>query len=456
MRRLRHCVASLVGAAFVLVGAHAQGATLFKDCADCPELVAVPPGVFAMGSLDGEPGRDEGPIRRIQIERPFALGRTEVTRAQYAAFVDATGHVIDPGCRTYRDGEWRDVVDADWRDNGLDPPDVALPVTCVSWDDAQAYLEWLSEKSGLRYRLPSEAEWEYAARAGSESAWPWGNNPDNGCAHANLYDRSARQQRDFGWAHADCDDGEPGLAIAGRYRPNAFGLHDMIGNVWEWTADCYREGYASAPVDGSPFDLAECDRRSVRGGSWMTRPSRARASFRGRDPAPRRMAYFGFRVARDLEVQEMASAAGETRTPGLRRVSIVLGSDPDMDRALGLLRDVLGLEVLRDGVLASASARATLDLPPDAGLRFATVAGDGPEPTTLGLLASDRPQDAGAARAVAVYAVDGLDSYVAAVRAAGYEISVPRPFGTAPGVHGREATISAIPGLVVILQELGP
>ena len=432
------------------IATSSQAAAALQDCSDCPALMIVPAGSFTMGSTDGEPGRDEGPVRRVQIERGFALGRTEVTRREFAQFVSATGYDIKPGCRTLRDGQWLDAADADWQDNRIDPDTPELPVTCVSWRDARAYADWLSQRTGRAYRLPSEAEWEYAAAAGAQSAWPWGNNPDNGCAHANLYDRSARAARDFGWAHTDCDDGHAALAPAGSLRANAFGLYDMIGNVWEWTSDCYQEGYSEAPHDGGSYAPAECERRSVRGASWMTRPSRARTSFRGRDPADRRMAYFGFRIARDLTPEERTTEPVRSSAIAMRRVSLVV---PDADAVLTLLRDVLGLTVTRDAPLESQRAKQTLGVPAEATLRFVTVEAPVAASTALGLLEADVPRAAGPT-AILVYSVQNLDELIATARNRGLAVSAPAHLGSGT-VRGREARIAG-PGIEVILQELVP
>ena len=281
-----------------------------RDCAACPDLVVVPAGRFLMGSNDGEAGRSEGPIHEVVIGRAFALARTEVTVGEFRRFVEASGYKVAPGCRVQSSrvvkGErvgWDDRADAGWQAPGfVGALADDLPVVCVGHDDARAYAAWLARVSGKPYRLPTEAEWEYAARAGGSGIYPWGNNADLGCTHANAYDRSGRKALDFGWGFADCDDGYPELAPVGRFAANAFGLHDMIGNVWEWTADCHRETYDGAPRDGSavPGDAA-CLKWTVRGGGWMTRPSRNRLTFRGRDPVDARYSYFGFRVARDLE-----------------------------------------------------------------------------------------------------------------------------------------------------------
>ena len=291
------------------VSASDVAATVIKDCSHCPELLVVPAGRFVMGSDDGEAGRSEGPKREVTIAYEFALGRTEVTVGQFRAFVEATGYEVAPGCRSQKlpgpSGErvgWYDPPERGWRNPGFVTPLIdEQPVVCVGQDDARAYVSWLRETTGLAYRLPTEAEWEYAARAGAEGIFFWGNNSDLACAHANVYDRSARKLHDFGWGHANCDDGFAEIAPVAQLRPNAFGLYDMLGNVWEWTADCYRATYEGAPIDGSavPAD-GECEKWSVRGGGWMTRPSRQRLSFRGRDPIDARYSYFGLRVARDL------------------------------------------------------------------------------------------------------------------------------------------------------------
>lgn len=286
-----------------------------QDCADCPRLVVVPPGRFRMGSEDGEKGRPEGPVHEVRIRRPFAIGQYEVTLAQFRRFVEATGHEVPAGCRVPklplpppgRRVEWVDDAGKSWSDPGLigGAPSPDMPVVCIGQGDAQAYVDWLRLTTGKPYRLPSEAEWEYAARAGGSGIYPWNNNVDSGCAYANLYDKAGRRAADFGWGFADCDDGVAELAPVGRYQPNAFGLYDVIGNAWEWLADCHRETYDTTPTDGTAVpDGPDCKLYAVRGGGWMTRPSRQRLTFRGRDPRDTHYNYFGFRVARDLAPDE--------------------------------------------------------------------------------------------------------------------------------------------------------
>lgn len=276
----------------------------FRDCDECPEMVIVPGGTFRMGAEGGEEGRPEGPPREVRIAQSFAVGKYEVTNRQFAAFVKATGYEVVKGCRGSFGGEWQVNPESHWTNLLLGQkaePD--LPVACISWLDARAFVQWLAEISGQPYRLPTEAEWEYAARGGSRGDFTWGDDPDRACVFANVYDLSAEPVHDFGWQVADCDDGFPTLAPVGSYRPNSFGLYDAAGNVWEWVEDCYVAPYTTdLPTDGSALSVApgRCERRGVRGGSWITRPDRQRLTFRGRDPEDIRYSFFGLRVARSL------------------------------------------------------------------------------------------------------------------------------------------------------------
>jgi formylglycine-generating enzyme required for sulfatase activity len=165
---------------------------LFRDCSDCPQMVVVPAGAFTIGSPPDEPGRrgDEGPQKDIHIAQPFAISRYEVTRRQYEAFLEATGHPVSGNCMTDRrkPGTWALDPATNFHDPGF-PQTGNHPAACVTWNDAQAYVAWLNGKIGGGYRLPSEAEWEYVARAGSTTAYPWGASIDHGCAHLNGYDQ---------------------------------------------------------------------------------------------------------------------------------------------------------------------------------------------------------------------------------------------------------------------------
>jgi formylglycine-generating enzyme required for sulfatase activity len=251
-----------------------------------------------MGAEGGEDGYPEGPVHQVRIGSSFAAGRTEVTQEQFAAFVVATRREMPGGCRIWDGTDWQHPADADWTNPGYGRvPFADEPVTCVTWQDARDYVAWLAKLTGKPYRLLSEAEWEYLARAGPVSDMP--------CKEANVYDQSGARQNKFDWEPLDCDDGYGLVAPVGSFAANAFGLRDLLGNVWEWTADCYIAPYPATPADGSPVaqgmtETGECAFRSVRGGSWSTGPGWQRVTFRGRDPERARYAFFGIRVARDL------------------------------------------------------------------------------------------------------------------------------------------------------------
>jgi len=227
----------------------------FRDCADCPEMVVIPPGSFEMGSNNGED--NEKPVHRVTIGKAFALGKTEVTQGQWKALMgDNPSKYINCG------------------DN--------CPVEMVNWDDAQAFIRKLNEKTGKQYRLPSEAEWEYACRAGGTHAYCGSDNMDS-----------------IGWygglAKPAGNSGKATNPVAGK-QPNAFGLYDMSGNVWEWVEDSYHENYNGAPTDGSAWQGDEA-LRVPRGGSWSYLQ---RAAKRGGSQPKYRFGTIGFRLARTL------------------------------------------------------------------------------------------------------------------------------------------------------------
>src|SRR6516165_700919 len=241
----------------------------FKECAKCPEMMVVPAGSFMMGSPTSEPGHsvDENPQHTVTIARPFAVGRFEVTFDEWDACV------ADGGCNGYKPS------DEGWGRG-------RRPVINVSWDDATAYVAWLSKKTGKPYRLPSGAEYEYATRGGTQTVYPWGDaiGTNNANCHACGSQWDARQ-----------------TAPVGSFAANGFGLYDMVGNVREWTEDCYHERYIGAPTDGSPWiEGADCSRRVVRSGSWLLAPAFLRSAYRYWFTTDYRLNYLGFRVARTL------------------------------------------------------------------------------------------------------------------------------------------------------------
>jgi formylglycine-generating enzyme required for sulfatase activity len=269
-------------------------------------MVVIHGGTFMMGSdavdsMKGGENRGEGPVRQVTIAYSFAAGKFEVTNAEFTRFVDATGYRPATRCSTAQN-EWATI---DFRGPLFGKkPDPKAPVTCVSWNDAIAYAAWLSGKTGKRYRLLTEAEWEYAARAGTTTKWPWGDDDLEACRHENVYDLDGEADppgKKLPWAPVACHDGHATLAPVGSYPPNPFGLYDMLGNAWEWVEDCSVQPYPPTPVDGSPVEVTgTCEKRSVRGASWYTRLDRHRPSFRGADGADTSSHQFGFRVARSL------------------------------------------------------------------------------------------------------------------------------------------------------------
>ena len=285
--------------------------TVFRDCALCPELVVVPAGEFMMGSNPQDDGSrvEERPQHRVTVGS-FALGRYEVTRGEYAAFVEATSHATDGGCftmlvepNTRGPGSWRWVRDdqASWLVPGFLQA-ASHPAVCVSWLDAQAYVEWLSAEGGKTYRLPSEAEWEYSARAGTVTTRYWGDGSFTQCGNANGGDNTLEQRLGGNWNFAECTDGVEETAPAGSFAPNAFGLYDMAGNVWEWVQDCWHESYDGAPRDGSDWtNGGDCGWRGLRGGAWNSSPANLRSALRNSDAAEYRSDLAGFRVLRTLD-----------------------------------------------------------------------------------------------------------------------------------------------------------
>lgn len=285
----------------------------FQDCTDCPRMVVIPGGEFLMGSPPEESGRrqNEGPQRRLAIAS-FAMSETEITQGQYAAFVQETNRAAEGGCYTHGDGS-DDISDVDprasWRSPGFESTP-EHPVVCVSWHEARDYAAWLSRKTGETYRLPSEAEWEYAARAGTTSAFFWGDSADRECVRMNGGDRSlvralpawsqsiatALRNGDPRARLVECDDGSPFTSVVGRYQPNPFGLRDIIGNAWEWVEDCWSE---SLPMESRPKVALSCDHRT-RGGSWDDFPEDLRSARRGRLAPDQRRNDVGFRLARTL------------------------------------------------------------------------------------------------------------------------------------------------------------
>ena len=275
-----------------------------KDCADCPDMVVLPSGSFLMGSsveeqsLANAAGTEgtawENPQHYVRVPS-FVAGRYPVTKGEFATFVSSSGYRTEAergdGCERYADKEWKKDPSYNWRNVGFFQGD-DHPVVCVSWNDAQAYIQWLSRISGNSYRLFSEAERQYAARGGTQAAFWWGESITTSQANYNgtrSYNGSPKGQY------------RQATVPVKSFNANPFGLYDVHGNVWQWTQDCWHETYSGAPTDGSAWITGCIDNRRVRsGGSWGGYPGDVRSAFRGRQNPDYRNNRGGFRLARDL------------------------------------------------------------------------------------------------------------------------------------------------------------
>ena len=260
----------------MLIGLTSHTATgeSVRDCDTCPEMVTLPAGKFLMGSPEDERDRskDESPQHIVTFSQPFAIGRYEITHEEFDAFVKASGRTMD-SC-FYEPGF---------------PQAGKHPAVCMTWDDANAYVAWLSTQTSRTYRLPTEAEWEYAARAqnkpGEYKTFSFGNDPKIICDFANS-------------AETICDDGYSETSPVGSHNPNDFGIYDMHGNVWEMTEDCLTADYSSAPDDGSKVSLGDCTKMIIRGGGWVNRSGHLRSANRGWIGRNLRDVLTGLRVVR--------------------------------------------------------------------------------------------------------------------------------------------------------------
>jgi formylglycine-generating enzyme required for sulfatase activity len=317
--------------------------TTFRDCGACPQMVVLPAGRFEMGSraaASDELGAhsDETPVRTVELSDKFAVGKYEVTVAQYRAFARSTRRKTRGGCLVWSSGVLENRKSASWRNPGFAQRDDE-PVTCVTWHDAQDFAAWLGLKTGLPYRLLTEAEWEYAARGGVQSRYSFGDELARICEFANVADLDAARavgddppagcrsghadaiscrsrtiaalserfdvrapQLRVPWEVVRCRDGVGDrTAAVGRFAPNGFGLHDTTGNVWEWVRDCYVDSYLGAAKDGSAVEAEACRLRVLRGGAWAMNTDGWRVADRDRDNPQVRYAVVGFRVARSIQ-----------------------------------------------------------------------------------------------------------------------------------------------------------
>jgi formylglycine-generating enzyme len=305
------CLACVIGMLLSCASSGLRAGT--RECAQCPEMVVVPAGTAIVGAADAERFRnpDEVPRRSFIIREPFAVSRYEVTRDQYETFVRATGRAVLGDCLTDRvqRGDWQLHAGTTFRDPGFSQAG-DHPVACVNWEEAQAYVAWLNTQSSGGYRLLTELEWEYVARAGAAPnvAYPWGDDPAAGCSSANGFDQTTAAK----YARVDtsgykvydplnCKDGWLNTAPVGSLAANAFGVYDMIGNVSEWVEDCHTASHAALPESGSPpASDATCPRRVSKGGSWGTLAHNLRIAERLPYPTGHRDDSIGIRVAKTL------------------------------------------------------------------------------------------------------------------------------------------------------------
>jgi formylglycine-generating enzyme required for sulfatase activity len=299
------------GATFLLGGTTLPGPrpglgeqqTVFQDCETCPEMVVLPAGDFMMGSPASELGRVdvEGLPRRVIIPKRIAIGKFEVTVEQMSIFMTETGMTIGGSCRRLVNPE-RPPPTWSAPEGSLEHPGYEItgshPAVCISWHEAQSYVAWLQRRTGKPYRLPTEAEWEYAARAGAATRYSFGNDENTLCVYARFADLSSQ----FGW-HDACHSElvAYGAAPVGSLKPNPWGIFDMHGNAWEWVEDCWTPNPLEIPVDGSAFSRpGNCEMGVMRGGSFSSSSLMVRSAIR----SPMRTAqhYFnvGLRVALTL------------------------------------------------------------------------------------------------------------------------------------------------------------
>ena len=277
------------------------------------EFVLIPSGTFMMGSGINaselknryrgkeEWYKDEYPQHRVTISKPYYLQTTEVSVGQWRSFVKDTSYKTDAerggGSYVWSGKKWEKRAGRYWDNPGFLQTD-SHPVTCVSWNDVQAYIRWINHKEGKDYRLPTEAEWEYACRAGLKTIRYWGDDPNDACSYANVADRSTRKKFS-GWAVHECDDGFVYTAPVGNFQPNDFGLYDMLGNVWEWCQDWYGS-YPSGSVT-DPEGPSSGYRRVGRGGSWTVSAGSCRSARRLRSRPVIGIYFLGFRLAQSVK-----------------------------------------------------------------------------------------------------------------------------------------------------------
>ena len=322
-----------------------------------PLMKTLPGGVFYMGT-DGEvlaglpqklqPIKSASPAHSVSI-KPFRMGIYEVTVHEFSRFVAATNYIPPSTCIQMADKEWFGNIAGNWAGNKHSSSEFE-PVTCIGWETAKAYTAWLSKETGKKYRLPTEAEWEYAAKANSNTTFYWGDESTraNACYYANVADRSAEAviKRDYdGLESKDhigvlaCDDQSGYASIVGMYQPNDFGLYDMIGNINEFVEDCFTRGYQGAPTDGSARVDGDCKKRTLRGGSWHWP---VQASIQRGSTAPNFIGSLeGFRIVEEISAEDAKQRLkSETRTQKSSSFELALktAQDNEKKRRAGMIK----------------------------------------------------------------------------------------------------------------------
>lgn len=288
---------------------------MFRDCEDTPQLVRLPGGKFLMGESGNLGHTYERPLREVQVP-PFSIGRYEVTFREWDVCHREGGCVKRPD----DEGWGRDV----------------RPVINVSWVDAKQYVAWLSNRTGRRYRLPSEAEWEYAARAGTTTSYSWGDSSGPACRHGNTFDLTATASYPNWFWYTNCADTFVNTAPAGTFQPNPWGIFDLHGNVWEWVEDCWHSDYTGAPTDGSAWITGpDCGKRVNRGGGWGNHPRSMRSANRDADSATGSGDAFGFRVVRDDLPQPESAPPSQVAAPRTPAPAAAATAAPAPKRAAG-------------------------------------------------------------------------------------------------------------------------
>jgi formylglycine-generating enzyme len=322
------------------------------------EMVLIPGGRFTMGSSASETSREGVPKEYAIWERPrhevaiasFLLARDDVTRGEFARFVAETGYVASGGCNVWDGFRWTHVDVASWKSPGFNQTD-RDPVVCVNQNDVAAYIGWHSRKMGRSYRLPSEAEWEYAARAGSSTSRYWGDDAAQQCSYANAssltYGKMFPKEPDVNRA---CADRFVFTSPVESFRPNGWYLYDMLGDVWQWTADCGHVNYNGAPSDGSPWTTGKCRWRIYRGAGWYDGPWLVRSAMRNMGRLGGRYNGVGFRLAATL-------------TPPERRTSPASVSLLEADRALARSSHARGFVAAYSGAMAPDARKLDAGVP---------------------------------------------------------------------------------------------